>query len=89
MRWLHYFMDGPKDPDTVTLGNGAPAPPSYTQVLLRSTLSGRGPASWSASDCLTVTAIMGFRWNGLTLCSLSRNSLSPLMLSWGKKKKNE
>lgn len=27
---------------------------------------------------------MGLRWYGLTLCALSRNSLSPLILSWKK-----
>lgn len=47
MRLFHYFMDGPKNPDMVTLGNGQrrSCGPSYTQVLLRSTFTGRGPAS--------------------------------------------
>lgn len=43
---FHYSVDGPKTSNAVTLGNDAAVhSPSYTQVLLRSTFTGRGPAS--------------------------------------------
>lgn len=53
----------------------------YRDVLLRSTLTGSGPASLLSSDWPIVIAITGVKWQGLTFWASSMYSLSPLMLS--------